>query len=1206
MDSATSRQKEIAKKYVDASMRDHVLKKDMWTGPRVVMEDKLYVADSIKPIRFSYDSVKVSPALEKIVDEIVVNVVDHRQRNMNKKGKSPVTYLNTWYKDGQISIENDGPGMEVEFHPALKCYVPQMISTVYLKGENLNKKSNDITGGTNGLGMKLTNTYSKSFTLETFDSTNKKLYIQHSHDNMSVIDPPIITSGKDVPADKRVAHTRITFTPDYPSLGYKEGFVGTDLENDFLSVLRTRLILIKMYMRDMTITFNGEEIILPDLATLARAIFGEVECFSTIVKDPSDNKYHWEVCAVATSITDKSMTHFTNVNGVYVRNGSQVKWLYDQVYEKLKTKMTGAVKDKIKMTKALLYSNLVLFINSKIPNDALSWDGQRKDICSVDAKVVKQYKFNTSFINKIAIVVKEMAVHALLDDNDGADWTAETNKKKDRYEKYTPAENIRYKNKKKDTRLIFPEGDSAETMVRSGIALIGGFKRNGICNLGGNIVNARKEIQIIKSGNKEMKVLSKKLKDNALFKFITQHTGLNISYSYDPESATYEKEMSELKYGCFVACVDQDLDGVGKIFSLFLNIFHLFWPNLLKQGYVKRFETPIIRVFKNGNKKKFVELYDDFEYKQWLSSPASKGNWTTKYYKGLAGHERPFVQHMYRNFDERLYTYRPDEKTDELFDIYFGKDPDKRKEVLSSAVDLPTPDEKKLYHSTKEITLSMHLNVDTKSQKLSNVNQKLHDVVGGMNEAGRKIYCGSYQVFKNTAGEIKVAQLTGAISQRVKYHHGEASLENSIKQKAFVGIGGKQLPVFIPESSLGSRLKGGKDAGSARYVYVRFNKDLMNIINPPADNFQLNHIFDEGVYVEPKFYKPIVPMAILESICMPADGWQIQINARRLDDVINVVKKMIVYYQCGIDIDEMAIPFMRAFIDPRFKGSVIELYAYTYTIGCYETNMRTNTVTITELPIGVWNDTYCKTLEKKVESSKYVVEYQDHSSDTDVNIVIKVTPDFWNDVDSFATYQFDGITEFFLLRDKMNDGINFIMPDGSVKMFDNYQDPLRHWFPIRWNVYVNRYEHDITLLELKIKKLQNEIRYSKESPKYKLHTIATIEEAIKILDSHDYAPMNHKILSDPGSRLASELYTDVIGDKTVTNKINFDYLLDIRDRDRLNSVIVRKTAEVAKLQSELDALHNTTPPEIWKSELDKLLEVYTKGITNNWGVDFDT
>lgn len=1207
----TDRQLEIAEKYADVGMREHVLAKDMWTGPRTVVTTTNYCAKSVMPIEYEHRPISVSPALEKIFDEIIVNVLDHYQRNFNGK-KSKVTYMKVNYSiiDGEstIRVENDGPGIEVEIHPVMKVYIPEVVSTMYLKGENLKKKDADITGGTNGLGMKLTNTYSQEFILETYDGINGKLYIQKSHNNMSVIDKPIITDVK-----KMQPHTTFTFNPDYVKLGYNKTcmgnkpFIGSQYEIDFITQIRTRLIMAKMYIRDLTITFNDEEIILNDINSLSYGIFGSnIEPLSTIIKDTSENGFHWEVCAVPLKSNDKTVTHFTIVNGVICSSDKStcVQHLYTQITKKLETKITGAVKDKIKITKALVCSHLVLFINAKIPNNMISWDGQRKDECTITSSYVKPYIFNDTFLNKVCAVVKAAIISNIVEES--GDWGDAGKKgKKDKYEKYTPAEYAGRKAKKAETRLLFPEGDSAEGMIRGGISHIGGFQYNGICNLGGNIINARKEIDIITQGAKQLKVLKQKLKNNELFKFIvSSDTGLTIGYNYDKKSPSYQKEMDGLKYGCFVVCVDQDLDGIGKIFSLFVNIFHLFWPNLLSQGYIKRFATPIIRIFRTQNKKQFDDLYDDYEYKDYCKEHSDEmTKYTTKYYKGLAGHEPVFVTYMFKHFNNNLFTYLPDDRTNQFFDIYFGKDSDDRKDILSTPVEVATIEEKQLYLETKEISLSYHLNFDTKSQKLSNIKQKLHDVIGGMNEAGRKIYFGLYDYFKQSNSEVKVAQLASSIALVSKYHHGEASLHNSLTQKGFLAIGGKQLPVILPFGQFGTRIKGGKDAGSPRYIFASFNKKLMNIIYPPADNFSLKYVYDEGAFIEPEYYIPIVPMVILESICMPADGWKIEVHARDLPEVIKMVKRLITLRRNSTDISKISLGKLKPYIDKRFKGKYVEVVNESYTVGNYIMDKNSNTVTITELPIGVWNDSYCSMLDKKL-TNKLIEDYMDHSTAFDINIKIKVSSTFWENIESHATPHFDGIEEYFLLRDKMNSALNFIMPDGSVGSFTDYQSPVKVWFPFREQAYTDRYEHDIIMFELEILQLENEIKYSQASKELKIHEIKDVEAAEKILLSHKYIKINNSILNNPGTRKASELRFAIL-ENPDDDKINYDYLLNINDRNKLTNAIETKIKRRNKLMNELLKLQSITIYDIWSDELDLLTQEYNSGIETSWGVDFD-
>jgi len=57
----------------------------------------------------------------------------------------------------------------VEIHEQHKMYVPEMIFGHLLTGSSFDDAIERVTGGRNGLGAKLTNIYSKEFTVETCD-----------------------------------------------------------------------------------------------------------------------------------------------------------------------------------------------------------------------------------------------------------------------------------------------------------------------------------------------------------------------------------------------------------------------------------------------------------------------------------------------------------------------------------------------------------------------------------------------------------------------------------------------------------------------------------------------------------------------------------------------------------------------------------------------------------------------------------------------------------------------------------------------------------------------------------------------------------------------------------------------------------------------------------------------------------------------------
>ena len=60
-----------------------------------------------------------------------------------------------------------------------------------------------------------------------------------------------------------------------------------------------------------------------------------------------------------------------------------------------------------------------------------------------------------------------------------------------------------------------------------------------------------------------------------------------------------------------------------------------------------------------------------------------------------------------------------------------------------------------------------------------------------------------------------MAQLLGFVSEHTGYHHGEASLQGTIVNLAQNFVGSNNINLLEPMGQFGTRIGGGKDAGSA-------------------------------------------------------------------------------------------------------------------------------------------------------------------------------------------------------------------------------------------------------------------------------------------------------------------------------------------------------------------------------------------------------
>ena len=133
----------------------------------------------------------------------------------------------------------------------------------------------------------------------------------------------------------------------------------------------------------------------------------------------------------------------------------------------------------------------------------------------------------------------------------------------------------------------------------------------------------------------------------------------------------------ELRYGKVLFFVDADKDG-SSICALLINFFYKFWPELFEMEMIYKVETPIL-VCHNIKTKKKISFYSEESYLEWYNKINNK-DWDIKYKKGLASLFDDEYQEMITN--PVLTLIKKDELSDESLNIWFGKDPELRKNQL--------------------------------------------------------------------------------------------------------------------------------------------------------------------------------------------------------------------------------------------------------------------------------------------------------------------------------------------------------------------------------------------------------------------------------------------------------------------------------------------------------------------------------------------
>lgn len=1164
--------------YQNLSYNQHVrLRTGMYVGSKDITENNVWILNK-EDNKLEKQVLKYSIAMYNIIDEIIVNSIDHIQRTLNIKGKNKCDMIKlNFNKDtGIISVWNNGEGIIVEKFKDQEYYIPEMIFSKEMSGSNFNSDSSKISAGMNGSGAKICNILSKEFVVETTDLKNKLHYYQKFENGNEIKNTPVITKLTKVDKDKKNPYTQITFLIDY-ELFDKNGY-NQDLADTLEKLLYTRMSYVSIYCGSKyKIYYNEEELQTKSLFDLSKLILDESDIIKCQLYNKNDKKLNPIDINIGIYDCQDGQESIALLNGLVVNQGTHIRYINKLILENLKSKLEKKLKDKVKITNKLISNYLFIFFSGNLENP--DYKNQSKSELSVSESRFKDYEFDKKVYKQIWEKLESEFDRIYLDKISKENVTKKTSKMKGIL-KYRSADKAGTNEAYKCT-LVVPEGDSAESCVRNGLTSNKelGYKYFGIFNIQGVPLNVRKEIDIkeIKKNGEISYIIDKKKKlmENERINSLIKVLNLNYSYSYDLTQKG-EEEFKTLRYGKVLIATDADVDGLGMICSLILNFFNVFFPKLLERKVINIFSTPLIRAYPNKKNKYIEEFYNIEDYNEWLEK-VNTNDYKINYIKGLAGHSNMEIKYMFKDFNKNIYKFELDEKATDYFEIYFGNDADKRKVILAGQEEYKEDDYKEKYKN-KIISCSYQLNTNTKEFQLDNIQRKMPHIIDGLNPARRKVLAGAIKKFKQSNNTIKVFQLGGYIAEHMMYHHGSDSLNKTIINMAQNFPGSRNIPLLLPIGQFGSRYKGGDDAGSARYINTKLNKSVVELLYPNVDNDLLEYNIIDGELAEPKYFIPILPTVLLEDVCLPSTGWKIEVYARDIEQVINNVKNLI--------IDESSKISKMKYFKNKFKGKEIKNKNTNMLIGLYEIPKNSkDTIIINELPPRVWNEKYIESLEKK----DFIDDVLDESTIDDVRIIVNFKKGELNKL--IAEYQdnknyceyLDAIEYNLNLYIKLSHNINFYQINNAVKEYNNYESVIKDWFYVRKECYIKRIERELILLKYKIIMLENIIRFIENHEKYNISKKSD-NIANKILIENNYNMLNTTIINNPGL-----LSNDKLEYNITTINQSYDYLLNLsykRMNDNSynnNNNKLKELKELLKYYQKKDVYK-----EIWINEIDLL------------------
>jgi len=1155
IENDTEENQALSQMYQMKSDKQHVLDNpDTYTGSMDLTDYDTFIFDEETKTIIA-KQITIIPGLYKLFDEGIVNCRDHCVR-MNqaiaseKPDTLPVTAIQIDITDdGTITMTNDGNGIDVAKHPEEDIWIPEMIFGHMRTSTNYDKEQKKITGGKNGFGFKLVLIWSTWGKVETIDHVRGLKYVQEFSDNLTTIHPPKISK-----CTTKKPYTTVSFKPDYKRLGLAEG-----LSVDMLSLFKRRVYDVAAITdKTVKVKYNAELVPIKQFQHYVDLYIGGDKKDTPRIWEEANERWEYVVCLAP----KEEFTQVSFVNGIYTgKGGKHVDYLLNQIVRKITAYIK--LKKKVEVKANTIKEQLWLFVRCDIDNP--TFESQTKDYMNTPvAAFGSACEVSDKFIEKIAkmgvmdaaCALTEVKENKVMKKNDGVKTKSVRG-----IPKLIDA-NFAGTDKSADCTLILCEGDSAKAGIVSGLSTT---DRNtiGVYPLKGKLFNVRGEA-------------SKRIMENKEIHELKQILGLETGKKYTPETVN-----KYLRYSKVLFMTDQDLDG-SHIKGLGINLFDAEWETLLNiPGFMGFMNTPIIKAQK-GNKE--IMFYSDGEYEKWKTeNDGSTTGWKCKYYKGLGTSTSKEFKEYFAN-KKTVEFVSTGELSRNAIDMAFNKKrANDRKDWLiayNRSDYLDTSQKNVTYEEFIEKEM-IHFSKYDCERSIPNID--------GLKTSQRKVLFTCFK--RRLTSEIKVAQLSGSVSELSRYHHGEQSLNGTIVNMAQNFVGSNNINLLEPNGQFGTRLQGGDDSASERYIFTQLNP-LTRYIFPEADDDILTYLEDDGHPVEPMHYVPIVPMLLLNGSKGIGTGFSTDILCYNPLTIIDYLTKKIQEEDTSL---LTIMPYYEG-----FKGVISQINDTKYLFkGIYEV-VSDKQVRITELPIGTWTDDYKQFIEELIDGEKNskkpsgkgdgkgdakdedkkkkplcgIKDYNDMSTDTTVDITLTFAPGVIAKlIAEDGDHECNGLEKLLkLYTTRSTTNMHAFDENEKLVKFATVTDLIDHYMRIRLNFYVKRKAYQLLALEKDANILSNKARFIGEL----LNNTLDLRKKKTCVVSALLKERDYSILDED---------TD------------YKYLVRLPMDSVTEENILKINQEKEKKLDELNTLKTTTEKQLWLNELLVLKTAYNKHIS---------
>ena len=454
---------------------------------------------------------------------------------------------------------------------------------------------------------------------------------------------------------------------------------------------------------------------------------------------------------------------------------------------------------------------------------------------------------------------------------------------------------------------------------------------------------------------------------------------------------------------------------------------------------------------------------------------------------------------------------------------------------------------------TNKRTITNFLNTEYLNYAFSVLEERaIPSVIDGFKPGARKIMHASLAGTTKDGKLYKLLALSGDAMRVSLYAHGDASLNSTIVNmcKYF----NDNLNPLESDSQVGS-LRDPNSAGAPRYLYVKHSKYMDLIYKTDYD--LLDFVSEEGQYVEPMTYLPIIPTVLCKNNIGVAVGYSMHNQAYNPIDIITACQEVIKSRSDKKDkITTQIRPYLRGIKQSNWKFEDGNWYNY----GEWKFNQSKDLMIVTDLPADVSYDDFEKLLNK-FEDESYIKNWKNRSVDGGVNYEITF-PKKQLAVEMKKDRSGKRLANRFKLIKMLSSDLLWLLDENhKLKNFQNKNEVVEYFVNYRLTIYTERKKKLVKILEERIKKNDELVKFITLVCNGKLKIRNRSKKDIKIDMDVQKLPM--ELISTPMSKVTIEERDELLK-QNEEMKNNLEYIKKTTEKQMYLNDLANLKKEIEK------------------------------------------